>query len=812
MAVNADSGRNRNISFILGILVLIAGAVSVTLYLWLSHWEPSGGDIWGHLYKSKFMFDGLSEGTIYPLYSERWYNGIQLYRYWPPFVYYVMSFLQLLTGGNIIHAYYLFAGFVIFVGGLPFVLLGRELNKPVVAAVCSLLWFFLPDNIRVFFCEGNMPRIMTSVIIPYVVYFLWGYIRKRKTPYLVGLMLSMTLMTITHLMITAIVGIGSFLFLLFDWIKNRDTKTDIVALVSMIIGILISGIWFIPAMSGGMLSMGDSSSEILDMLTYPITTSLNPMNRVNGDAGTYYFGISVVLVSAFGILLANNKKKAGFVLAILVLLGTTPATVSVTKHLPLGQFLWMTRFTALSYAFFMLSFIEWKTLKKKYAIIAVAILAVDSFITLLCLSRYYTPAPKEAISDVTLLKEYTVGRANVMDLSSYGPYPSWELVTGDHAVNYVFGWAWQGAVTGQNIMLINEALEAEQYTYIFDRSIELGSDTVLIKRYFVFEEDDMLDAAETCGYKLVETTDSGYLFSKNTPETFGVKTEYLGLAVGEYARTISLYYPTFTLGVSNYVDDYTAEELADYETIFLSGFEYHNQEKAESLLREVANRGTRVVVDSSHLPENGLKQKKFLNVIQNTISFDEIFPNLIYEGRSIIAGSIPIEEKIWKTGYVDSADNVLGYVEDGNQQIPFLSYNDSDKNIYFLGLNLAFFAMNAEDNMELWGMLNDCFELNYNQIPNRELVPITIVRDGNTMVITSEQEDVNTTLAFQDNFKTEQEIRDENNFLVVGDKHVEIQIVYPHLILGSLASFFGLLAGVGLILFVGLKQRSKLDE
>lgn len=52
------------LSFFMGMLVLLLGAVSVTAFLWLCDWEPSGGDIWGHLYKSKFMYDSLSEGLF----------------------------------------------------------------------------------------------------------------------------------------------------------------------------------------------------------------------------------------------------------------------------------------------------------------------------------------------------------------------------------------------------------------------------------------------------------------------------------------------------------------------------------------------------------------------------------------------------------------------------------------------------------------------------------------------------------------------------------------------------------------------------
>lgn len=793
-----------NYKLLSGILVLAGVSVLMYAFLRINGWEPSGFDVWGHIFKSQEMYDGIGKGNLYPLYSEKWYNGIQLYRYWPPLVYYIMSLFIFLAGGNIIFAYYMFAAFVIFVGGLPFVLLGKHLNRPVMGTVCAILWFALPDNIRVFFIEGNMPRIMTSVVIPYVMYFLWRYIRENKKSSIIGLMLSMTFLTFTHLMLTAITGIGTFLFLLFDIFKNRNVKRDIEALAAMVIGIFIAGIWFVPAMFGGMLSMGDSSSQTQDLLTYSLKDSLNFMNRVSGEAGFYYFGLSVLFVALFGIVLAN-KSKAGFFLAVVVLLGTTPATVAVTKHLPLGEFLWMTRFTALAYAFFMLSLLEWKTLRKKYAILLMLLLIADSGVSLVYLPRYYVPVNSDAKYDGALLKEKTTQRASVIDLSSYGCYLSWSLVYGDDGVDYTFGWAWQGAVTAQNIMLVNEAFEHEEYNYVFDRSIELGDDTVLIKKELVKDAEKMYAAAKQCGYEPVSETDGGYLFKKDTPRCFGVKTEYTGLAIGRYAITTTVFYPSFMIGKSDFVDEYTLDELTGYETVFLSGFKYHNQDKAEQLLRAASEKGVRIVIDCAHIPENGLKQKSFLGVRQSDISFKDNFPDLVYDGDVIISGNVPTEDGIWKTGYADHIDNVIGYIEADGNEIPFFGYNDSEENIYFLGLNLAYFAENA-DNDELWEILNNCFLLNYNQVPERELIPLKITFGNNKIIIDSEQEHVNTTLAFQDNFVSKQSIYSENNLLIVDEKHTEIDIVYPHFALGLATSVIGVLLGVGMIVIKNHKK------
>jgi hypothetical protein len=55
----------------LGILVLLVGAVILTIYLQRINMQPSGGDIWGHLYKSQVMYENLKQGNWYPLFDEK---------------------------------------------------------------------------------------------------------------------------------------------------------------------------------------------------------------------------------------------------------------------------------------------------------------------------------------------------------------------------------------------------------------------------------------------------------------------------------------------------------------------------------------------------------------------------------------------------------------------------------------------------------------------------------------------------------------------------------------------------------------------
>ena len=99
------SRRKLNIYFTLGVVVLAVLAVVGVIHFKSVVPEPSGNDVWGHLYKSEYLYKALKRGQIYPLYDETWYNGIQLYRYWPPLSYYITAVLMCFTGENVINDY-----------------------------------------------------------------------------------------------------------------------------------------------------------------------------------------------------------------------------------------------------------------------------------------------------------------------------------------------------------------------------------------------------------------------------------------------------------------------------------------------------------------------------------------------------------------------------------------------------------------------------------------------------------------------------------------------------------------------------------
>ncbi len=812
------SRRKLNIYFVIGVVILAVLAVIGVVHFKSVVPEPSGNDVWGHLYKSEYLYKAMKRGKLYPLYDETWYNGIQLYRYWPPLSYYITAFLMYFTGGNVINAYYLLFGVYIFFGGLAFLFIGRRIGRPVFGTALAMLWFFMPENARMYIDEGNMPRMVVSFLLPYLIYFIWVYLREEKKWALAGILIFTMMITVTHIMMIAMIGIGTFLFLLFDHHRKMGIRRQVIILLTMICGILTMGVWLVPSLSGGISSMdSEAASDVMTMWMSDLSSSLNPLNRLNGDTGAFYFGISVVLLSVAGILLADNRKKSGFVLALVILVLTTPDVLPILRKMPMSQALWMTRFTVIAYGFFFLSLIEWNRLRKPFVIVALLILVIDA-IPSFTFERYDVPANDDGVAVSDLLRDNTTQRASLMDLSSLGSYPSYGLCT-DGGVSYTFGWAWQGAATADNIMLLNQALENEQYDYLFDRSVELGDDTVAIDRTYIGAKgktlQDVTASAEKSGYTLIYESDRVCLFKLDSPDEFGVVTQYDGIAIGDYAYGITLAFPVFKAGMSSNIEDYSVDELKKYSTVILTGFTYDNRQNAENMVRILADAGVNVVIDMTHVPaDSATRQHVFLGVTDMSVSLKSSYPMLTYDGEQISTTVFPDDMSEWNTGYITGSMNVTGTFTYEMEQLAFAASDEDSQNIKYVGLNLLYYySVTGDSGAEK--IVEDILGVSPEKLPERILIPISKEITDDKMVITVSDIPagieagavINTTLAYQDIFVSDSEIVDENNMLCVGMGETNIKFKYPLFWPGLLVSIAGL-GGMSAIWIFAYKSRN----
>lgn len=806
--------------FILSVMLMIVGGYAVMTAVRLSGMYPLGLDIHGHLFKTDLLYHEIMKGNFYPLYTQYWYNGLQPFRYWPPLTYYLMALFQFIAGGNVLNAYLGFIWAVFSIGGIGWVIFARKLGRPALGAFFGIVWFMLPDNLRVLFGEGNLARVFITMLLPYLLYCLWQFVCYRRKKMIFPLILLMLAAIMGHLMISAMIGVASAIFLLIYSIANKRWKESVTAILAMLFSFAVAGVWVYPSLVGGLTSMAsDGTSALMASLSAKLSVSLNPFLRLGGGVTELYFGLSIAVIALLGVFLSNRKSMSGFCIMVIIILGTTTALTPLIQLLPLSQLFWVRRFTPIAYAMFVIAMLEWKSLKKPILVLMCAAIFLDA-VPSANLTDYdlkmNIPATVDTLNetmDSTLLsqaKKITKQRVSLMDLSILGPLPSYAFGTLDQKTNYVFGWAWQGAATAKNIAYLNESLEKKNYLYMFDRNLELGADTVIIDKLQISSDLDreaLLAAAERVGYKIAGETERTILFSYDVASDFGVISRYEGLAIGTTAALVPGILPSFHPGDKENIDDYSLEELEQYNMIYLSGFFYKDKTAAENLVRKIAESGVKVYVDMSRIPADPLTNRMtFLDISAQPITFNTSYPELISDQTTTKANPFAEGYEKWNTVYLTGLSKTDGFAWFEDTKLDFVGTGDTP-NITFLGFNLLFHAYTADD-PGVKSVLGSLMELDEEKLPDRKIVPLEITYETNKIIIKSEYDNVNTTIAWQDNFTSAEKISSMNNLLIVNKGITVITMEYPYLVKGIAVSAIGVLLEAAIIHQIFKKRKN----
>ncbi len=806
------------------VIFVILGGFIAMLLVKNSGYYPLGFDIHGHLFKSDLMYQEIKEGNLYPLYTQYWYNGLQPYRYWPPMPYYFMSVLQFLSGGDVMKAYLGFVWASFSIGGFGWLLFGKKLNRPVLGALMAFLWFLLPDNMRVFFGEGNLPRMFITMLLPLIFYFIWQVVYYKRDKMIIPLIVIMVFAVFGHLMISAMVGVGTFVFLLIYSVKNKEYRQSSFTILAMLFSFAVCGIWVYPGLVGGITAMDSGgTSDLMASLATKLSISLNPLLRLENGITELYFGLSIAITAIIGLLFSNKKSSPGFVSLLIVIAGTTTALTPLIQKIPFSELFWVRRFAPIGYAIFIIGLFEWKKLKKPFMVFLCLLITIDcipsanlkEFDKHMGFPGRLNAIPQEMENNLyTQAKEITKQRVSLMDLSLMGPMPSYAFGTLENKTPYVFGWAWQGAATAENIVEINEAIENQNFDFLFDRNKELGADTVIIYKNLIKPDyyGKLYDSAGKLDYRPVSESDSAILFSLDAEGMFGVRTTYSGLAIGTTSAIVPQLFPYFGTGDYEYIDEYKFEDLSSYKKLYLSGFFYRNKSYAEELVRRLAESGVEIFIDMSNIPSDPLTTRMtFLDISAQPIAFTEKYPELIMNEEVVTSEPFVSEHELWNTVYLNQLGTTIGYSWFENQKLDFLGRDSEYDNITYIGFNLLYHSLSSGDSM-VYGLLNDIIYLDEYSLPERSTVPLDITYNGNKITIVSPEDNVNTTLAYQDNFTSDSEIRNVRNLLVVDKGATVIDITYPYFTRGIIITAAGIITEVFIVFFMLKPKKTRVSR
>jgi uncharacterized membrane protein len=716
------------------LLISIVAAVIFwpILFPSVSNTIPWGSDTLGHASRVNFLNQAISEIHSLPTIIPNWYLGIQLFRYYPPLPYFIILGIKLFANSTVaaINWFLLLASLF---GAYSWLLYQRWIGK-LGAILGGILFLMIPDNIRVAFAEGNIPRVLASCLIPLLFYLVLDlFDRKDRIGNLIGIGLIFAISVFCHPMMAAIYAVFTGGFLLLVWILGSINFVQFAKVMAAIfLGIASSAVWLFPSLTGGITDI-NSTAVTQGLISVPLTTLLNPLARISNPEGLY-FGISIFILSFVPILYKKVRNKIPLSFSIVGILGTlisTPILFNLFMGLPGHNLLWPQRF--LGIASFMLLFSTlWvlKELANKKLIWISIILAVPILLDFGVSTKLIGLRPvNNQLATITSQLNQSMGwREATLDLSALGSQVDY-LIDSSSEKEQVFGWAYQGASNATSIASINEAISMGAFPYLTDRLSLYGVDDVILLNSSL-PYDQISSALEKQGF-ILQTQESTltYLHRDGLPRA--VKAEWQGLAIGSGAVNYSYLFPQIIQGDSNFVDEYTLNDLTRYKTVILSGFSWHNQAAAERLVRQAALAGINVVVDLTRAQEDPVAHiPNFLGVWGETIILQPSPLPALWNGSQVSLGMFGEAGSLWHTltpqgldketisvDYLGKTATAIGEIETGG------------KRIQFIGLNLVYHALLTHDPITL-EILSSVLQFEYAKINTYQSIPLDFYQAG----------------------------------------------------------------------------------
>lgn len=787
--------------FFRNVIILIFADILMLAYINRSGVYPWGSDTYGHLFKGNILSDSIRSGKIFLNYNESWYNGTQPFRYWAPLPYYILAAINLIAN-NIITTYNIYIVIIFLLGGLGWLCFGYYIKNQNLCIIIAILWFFVPNNIRILFSEGNLPFVLINSIIPFVFLYYYKSITDKEVKNYIILAFLMGTITLTHAMLAAMTGLSLFILWVVDLFINKFNFRSLLALIYSFLGIMVTSFWLYPALKGGIMTIDQSAvAEVMENLTYPLSYSLNPILRFS-NIEVYYFGLAFAAVAFFGLLFSTKNERASFATALIILIGTTKLALPLLEQLPMSQLFWMGRFTSISMAFILISLIRWGTLKKSILVFLISLLIVDSAVSFYLLG-FNGKFPVDKAQLINLASGVATQRIGVLDSSTFGSFPSYYI--GYNAVHgvtdQVYGWAWQGASTSKNIVMINTALENGYYGFMFDRVLELGADTLIISKGVARNLLQLESDAATLGYKKYYENNEALIYKYPSSYKFGTSVNYKGIAIGSYSGNVTYIFPDIQNSEDKYIDDYSYEELKGMSVIYLSGFGYRDKNTAEELLKKLSRNGVKVVIDVEGLTES------FLGVSPMPIILKDNYKDMFYKGQKLKMMDFPKDLKLWKTYFLNGVDNKFSYSIEDYRLINYIGTKDNE-NLTFIGLNLPYYTFLTKDRSAVH-ILEDTFNMKAGVLPNRILHAIKIVRQGNILSIKCDIPDVIIPIGALDAFvKISGDYSVENSLIYLKTPELKIRISYPYFKTGIIISIMFLIILTVLSVFLRLLNKA----
>ena len=659
---------------------------------------PVGYDTWGHLIRAEYLYEEIRQGNFYPNLFPYWYNGFQLLRYHGLLPYYALAGLLQVTGDI-----FLAGGWYVFLtallGGFGCLLFAKRLGLGL-ATAAGVLFMILPDQIGVGVVDGNLPRLLATSWLPYMLYFLLNLLDEgRRRRDFLGLAVFTSLAFLSHPMMGSIfvvsLGLLAAAYSILAWPSPKGFLHVVLGLGA---GVLLAGWWLLPSLRGTITEL-DASALAQAAAFAPDSTaqSLNPLARIQG--GTYFYaGASLFVAAGLASLLwrrlsplTRSLLVAGMVTG-LISLNVAP---QIYRLLPFYQLLWPQRFMPFAGLVLLLLvlFMARDLLRQSgaYRYLAVGLLALlfIDFVPSLQLVRL-GEAPQAVVTAAEELRGGQGWRVATVDLGNLGSPPSF-FFTAVAGREQVYGFGYQGASTARTVSTIDYAVERGFYEYAVDRLNKFGADDVVLadNPNIGSEFHDTLLAH---GYTLVSLPSGLSLYHRNgAPRAYILPRDVL--VIGRGAPNVAYMFPAVMVGSSSNIEDYELDFLSRFRTLFLSHFQWRSRGGAEELVRQYVARGGNVIIDASGIPKDPVSSlPKMFGVYSESLPIRAPIVAETYGSRTAL---LPFSDQYdpWVAHTPQGLDATLVRFDYLGEEAALLGTKDvGPGDVWFVGLNLPYHA------------------------------------------------------------------------------------------------------------------------
>jgi len=716
-------------------LQLIGGVILITLAAILIYrvilFPPAGeplkpwaSDTLGHLLKVEYLRENLARGILYPNVFPDWYMGMQFMRYYPPLPYFLLVGLQLFNPNSYLAANW-FIMLCALAGGLSWLLFRRWIGL-LSAITGGILFLYLPDNIRVALADGNLPRVLATAFLPVMIFMLLRSLEDTGTFWhRIGLALCFMVVVLSHAMMAAIYAVCCGLIITLICVqRTAGIKLAVQTFGFIVLGILLSAWWLLPSLTGGITGI-NASNMIEALAVLRLSDYFSPTQRI-GNPEAIYVGLALLVLSITSLWVSKEQREIRIALTLTGCLGILITTTGVNQFftaLPLNNLLWPLRFLGFSSFALLLALLwslrGWRRISYLAVLAVVAVVAIDGAGSLFLIGMR---APDPEVDQATRRMALTQGwREATLDLSRLGSEPSYSF-SAKAGREQLFGWAYQGASTALTVAALNEAVESGFSSYLVDRLNLYGTDDVVLL-------NDLPNAGEIAP----ALGGAGFLkvFAGERLESFhregkprAVVANWEALGIGSGAQNLAYLFPGIILGTSPSVDDYNLEHLMRYQTVVLSGFDWHDRETAERLIIQAARNGVRVIVDLTGVKEDPMARiPRFLDVWGEAVILSPSPVEVFSPDQTYWLGPFGNHSQLWHSHMLQGLEQEFWSFDYLGEKAGLIGYNSyGDGKVWFVGLNLPYHAVQTNDPLAIQ-MLSVLLQLEpgrggeYTQIP-----------------------------------------------------------------------------------------------